>query len=558
MGDEQPDAGRGQTRVEPVQLRPAEGDAHQVRRDGLAGDDVHPPQRRRLPPEAHRRVTGERTSVGGRAVSRGRGGPSGSGSGSTPAPATRPASRASVVTDRSRASSSSRPHGAAASSSVRRSTAACSCAAGLGGDAVAVDEAPCREAGGGGAQSSSLHPRAGCVTSRGAPPTAAASTWAAQPSMPCGEQRGVVAVAAVLAQQGEAVPQREERLVGPREGDVGREQRPARRPARRRPRRSTLGGRREVGVRRRPSAEHVAQGGVGAGQPGRQRLRGRRHRPHLGDGPGDHGRVEVVEGRRHRAQRPPRRAAPPGWRSSPARTRGCRPPPMPPPRPGGSRRWRARARPPARAAGPGMPPSPQPARAAPAWYKGDDAARGDHRHRRPRRHGCGRSCPTSSAGPVDGIDDVGRARRPAGRRCEGEDPPAEAARPTTWTVTEVVPGRSFTWQRDGARAATPPAGTRSRPPATARCEVRLALEQAGPLGSLVGLLYRGLTKRYVQMEADGLTAPPPPPPPRLTRQLGCECPRSCPLFAPELRSGFELGCERPRSCRSSTQCHLWE
>ena len=38
------------------------------------------------------------------------------------------------------------------------------------------------------------------------------------------------------------------------------------------------------------------------------------------------------------------------------------------------------------------------------------------------------------------------------------------------------------------------------------CEVRLALEQAGPLGSLVGLLYRGLTKRYVQMEADGLTA----------------------------------------------------
>ena len=42
--------------------------------------------------------------------------------------------------------------------------------------------------------------------------------------------------------------------------------------------------------------------------------------------------------------------------------------------------------------------------------------------------------------------------------------------------------------------------------------MRLALEQAGPLGSLVGLLYRGLTKRYVQMEADGLTAAATAPP----------------------------------------------
>ncbi len=76
---------------------------------------------------------------------------------------------------------------------------------------------------------------------------------------------------------------------------------------------------------------------------------------------------------------------------------------------------------------------------------------------------------------------------------------------TTWTVTEVVPGRSFTWratspgsQATGEHVVTPGGDD--------RCEVRLVLDQEGPLGSLFGLLYRGLTRRYVQMEADGLTA----------------------------------------------------
>ena len=83
---------------------------------------------------------------------------------------------------------------------------------------------------------------------------------------------------------------------------------------------------------------------------------------------------------------------------------------------------------------------------------------------------------------------------------------------TTWTVTEVVPGVSFTWE------AKPPGSHATgwhevTPTGDGTCQVRLALEQAGPLGSLVGLLYRGLTKRYVQMEADGLTPPPPPPRP---------------------------------------------
>ena len=82
---------------------------------------------------------------------------------------------------------------------------------------------------------------------------------------------------------------------------------------------------------------------------------------------------------------------------------------------------------------------------------------------------------------------------------------------TTWTVAEVVPGVSFTWEAKapgshatGWHEVTPTGG--------GTCQVRLALEQAGPLGSLVGLLYHRSTKRYVQMEADeGQRRSPPPP-----------------------------------------------
>jgi len=77
--------------------------------------------------------------------------------------------------------------------------------------------------------------------------------------------------------------------------------------------------------------------------------------------------------------------------------------------------------------------------------------------------------------------------------------------PTAWTVTEVVPGRSFTWESKvpGSHAIGEHEITATGDGA---CEVRLSLEQRGPLGRVIGRLYRGLTRRYVQMEADGLAA----------------------------------------------------
>lgn len=74
---------------------------------------------------------------------------------------------------------------------------------------------------------------------------------------------------------------------------------------------------------------------------------------------------------------------------------------------------------------------------------------------------------------------------------------------TTWTVTDVVDGKSFSW-----RAIAPGSTAVGEHDVISRgdgtCQVRLALDQTGPLGSLFGLLYRRLTRRYVQMEADGL------------------------------------------------------
>ena len=74
-----------------------------------------------------------------------------------------------------------------------------------------------------------------------------------------------------------------------------------------------------------------------------------------------------------------------------------------------------------------------------------------------------------------------------------------------YVVTELEPGRSFTWVSGGGAALTtarhvleplPGGGTR----------VLLSVKQEGWLGSFVGRFYRGLTNRYLATEAAGLKA----------------------------------------------------
>ena len=74
-----------------------------------------------------------------------------------------------------------------------------------------------------------------------------------------------------------------------------------------------------------------------------------------------------------------------------------------------------------------------------------------------------------------------------------------------WEVTEVSDGASWTWVATGPGATTI-ATHHVRALDAGTTEVTQSIEQRGPIGSLIGLLSRGMTKRYVAMEAAGLKA----------------------------------------------------
>ena len=73
-----------------------------------------------------------------------------------------------------------------------------------------------------------------------------------------------------------------------------------------------------------------------------------------------------------------------------------------------------------------------------------------------------------------------------------------------WEVVELVPGRSFSWTARGPGVRT--TGHHMIAGEDGAVTVTAALEQAGPLGPVIGLVTKGLTERYLQMEVRGLKA----------------------------------------------------
>ena len=74
-----------------------------------------------------------------------------------------------------------------------------------------------------------------------------------------------------------------------------------------------------------------------------------------------------------------------------------------------------------------------------------------------------------------------------------------------WEVTEVTPATSWTWVQ-----RSPGGLTVARHEVVAESAgstlVRQQIDQRGPIGGLVGLLMRRMTKRYLELEAAGLKA----------------------------------------------------
>ena len=74
-----------------------------------------------------------------------------------------------------------------------------------------------------------------------------------------------------------------------------------------------------------------------------------------------------------------------------------------------------------------------------------------------------------------------------------------------WEVTEVDPGTSWTW-RQRSPGGTTYATHEVVSDGADRTIVRQRLDQKGPVGVVVGALMLRVTKRYLQLEAQGLKA----------------------------------------------------
>jgi hypothetical protein len=73
-----------------------------------------------------------------------------------------------------------------------------------------------------------------------------------------------------------------------------------------------------------------------------------------------------------------------------------------------------------------------------------------------------------------------------------------------WEVTELVPGERFTWVARGPGIVTTGIHIAHDSDRAGVTEVTAALEQDGPLGRVVGLLTRRLTRRYLDIEVHGI------------------------------------------------------
>ena len=106
------------------------------------------------------------------------------------------------------------------------------------------------------------------------------------------------------------------------------------------------------------------------------------------------------------------------------------------------------------------------------------------------------------AASVDRVTPLDGPALQIGRRFEIKQPRLPKI---VWEVTSVKPGASWIW-RQRSLGATTFASHDLTAESSTRTVARQRIEQRGPLGVIAGLLTRRLTRRYLQMEGDGLKA----------------------------------------------------
>ena len=101
---------------------------------------------------------------------------------------------------------------------------------------------------------------------------------------------------------------------------------------------------------------------------------------------------------------------------------------------------------------------------------------------------------------VTSIQPMNGAGLEVGRRFRIKQPRLPAL---VWQVADIDPGRSWTWMAGLAGARTYASHDVS-PDGDAAAIVTQRIDQRGPLGVIFGTLTRGMTRRYLAMEAEGL------------------------------------------------------
>lgn len=102
---------------------------------------------------------------------------------------------------------------------------------------------------------------------------------------------------------------------------------------------------------------------------------------------------------------------------------------------------------------------------------------------------------------IRGITRVGGAPLAVGTKVVVRQPKFP---PALWTITDVQPGRSFTWVSvaPGMRVT----GTHAVEPTAAGSRAVLSLRYEGAIGRAFARLTKGVTVRFIDFEAEGLAA----------------------------------------------------